>query len=448
MTNNRRQKVKHRQFINSILLDNNVGKIELWGDVMESKPLDWWTGEPLDIQCITPQDFKDAMAELQNCSTIELHLNSYGGDATVGIAIGNLLKQSGKHTICVVDGIAASAAFTIAMSCDEVHVYPSSILMCHEVKSLLWGYYGNDDLKKIENGNTAYNNASAEVYSRKSGMSKAQCLNLMKKETWFTGTDAISYKFADKLLSIDEGQEPPVELINKTTMKINGVEHDISGLNIPEEFIQKTNLTTGGNGMSKEGLKDKVINAISAIFKNEVEEEEEKTEVKEEEEKQNAEGDDEEEEKEKENKAKNAEGEDEEEKEPEEAEGEEKEKEEEKENAINQEFVNSAVEAERKRIQEIEEIANGIDADLVQEAKFGNNACDAKELALRALQRETEKTNKALEDLKSDTEKSKVNEVETVQAAEIVDSENLTESQAQNAVKAMYKKLNQAKEEK
>lgn len=403
-----------------------------------------WTGKPLDIQCITLKDFKEALNKVQHCNSIELHLNSYGGDATVGIAIHNLLKATGKKITCVIDAVACSAAFTIAMAADEVQVYPGSILMCHEVKSFMFGYYGNDDLKKIENGNTAYNNSAAAMYANKSGMTKSQCLNLMKKETWLYGEEAVNYGFADVLLAADE-ENSPVELINKTTMKINGVEHDISGLNIPEEFIQKTNLTTGGNGMSKEGLKDKVINAISAIFKNEVEEEEEKTEVKEEEEKQNAEGDDEEKE-EKENKAKNAEGEDEEEKEPEEAEGEEKE--EEKENAINQEFVNSAVEAERKRIQEIEEIANGIDADLVQEAKFGNNACDAKELALRALQRETERTNKALGDLKSDTEKSKVNEVETVQAAEIVDSENLTESQAQNAVKAMYKKLNQAKEEK
>ena len=96
--------MKHRQFINSALLDNDVGKIELWGDVMESKPCDWWTGEPLDIQCITPQDFKEAMAGLENCSTIELHLNSYGGDATVGIAIGNLLKQSDETSIFIYPG--------------------------------------------------------------------------------------------------------------------------------------------------------------------------------------------------------------------------------------------------------------------------------------------------------------------------------------------------------
>ena len=418
--------VKHRR-INSALLENNVGKIELWGDVMESKPLDFWTGEPLDIQCITPQDFKEEMAKLQNCSTIELHINSYGGDATVGIAIGNLLKQSGKHTICVVDGIAASAAFTIAMSCDEVHVYPSSILMCHEVKSFMYGFYGNEDLKKIENGNTAYNNASAEVYSRKSGMSKAQCLNLMKKESWFTGTDAIDYNFADKLLSVDEGQAPPVELINKTTMRINGVEHDISGLKIPDEFIQHSKENkSGGKSMSKESLKDRLINAISSIFQNdaEVEVTEEKVVIEEAvEEKQNAEGE-------------------------EEAPAEEVPAEEEEapaaEEENNQEVVNSAVEAERKRIQEIDAIAHSIDADLVQEAKFGETACDARELALRSLQRESGKASDALKKLQSDNQDSNANEVASEQGK--ADEELQTQSEIKEAVAAVFNKINKAKE--
>ena len=423
--------------MNSALLNNNVGKIELWGDVCETQPVDIWTGEPLEGQFITMKEFKESLNKVQHCNSIELHLNSYGGDATVGIAIHNLLKATGKKITCVIDAVACSAAFTIAMAADEVQVYPGSILMCHEVKSFMFGYYGNDELKKIENGNTAYNNSSAAMYANKSGMSKTQCLNLMKKETWMDGEEAVSLGFADVLLKADE-ENKPVELINKNTLKVNGVEYDVSGLNIPEEFINKTNL--GGNGMSKESLKDKLINAISTIFKNEAEElieikaevvEEVKEEVEIKEEVKEEPAAEEIVEEEKVDEVKEAEGEE----EPKEVVVE----------VDNQEVVNSAIEAERQRIQEIEAIANTIDADLVQEAKF-TNICDAKELALRMQQREAQKANEALEDLKADSEASKVNEVESVQCAEIVDEENLTESQAVNAVKAMYAKLNKAKE--
>ena len=399
-----------------------MGKIELWGDVYESQPIDMWTGKPLEIQCITMKDFKEALDKVQHCNSIELHLNSYGGDATVGIAIHNLLKATGKKITCIVDAVACSAAFTIAMAADEVQVYPGSILMCHEVKSFMFGYYGNDDLKKIENGNTAYNNSAAAMYSKKSGMTKAQCLNLMKKETWMYGEEAVNYGFADVLLEADN-ENPPVELINKTTMKINGVEHDISGLNIPDDFI--ANL--GGKGMSKESLKDKLINAISSVFKNDADFEEEVQEKAVIEEVQEEPANEEVVEEEKVDEVKEVEGE-----------------EEIKEEVVeenNAEVVNSAIEAERKRIQEIEAIANGIDADLVEEAKF-TNVCDAKELALRAKQRETEKANQALEDLKEDSEVSKVNEVAAVQNAADPEDETLTETQIENQVKAMFAKLN------
>lgn len=423
--------MKHRQFINSALLDNNVGKIEMYGDVYEEIPKDWWTGEPIVDQAITLKDVKNALEELKDCSRLEIHLSSYGGDATVGLTIHNLLKGMNKHITCVIDGIAASAAFTIASACDDVQVYPGSLMMCHRVMSFLYGYYNVDDLNKTINGNNAYDKASATVYAKKTGMSEAQCLNLMKNETWMTGKQAIEYGFANTLL---DDEESKYQLINKTTMKINGIEHDVSRLNIPDDFINKSNDKTnlGGNGMSKESLKDKLINAISAIFKNEAEEEvieevKEEAEIKEE---VKEEPTAEEIVEEKVDEVKEAEGE------------EEPKKEVVEEN--NQEVV-SAIEAERQRIQEIEAIAGTIDADLVQEAKF-TNICDAKELALRMQQREAQKANEALEDLKADSEASKVNEVESVQCAEIVDEENLTESQIQNAVKEMYKKISKAKE--
>lgn len=414
--------MKHRQFINSALLDNNVGKIELWGDVYETQPCDLWTGEPLDIQCITLKDFKASLDQVKNCSHIELHLNSYGGDATVGIAIHNLLKETGKKITCVIDAVAASAAFTIAMAADEVKVYPGSILMCHEVKSFMFGYYGNDDLKKIENGNTAYNNSAAAMYSQKSGMTKSQCLNLMKKETWMTGAEAINYGFADSLIAPEE-ENHAVELINKTTMKINGVEHDVSGLRIPDEFMKQLDKTnSGGEGMSKETLKDKLFNAISSIFQNEVDEEEEKKDaVDEEEEKQNAEGE-------------------------EEKPDEEEKQEEAKENVSEVEIANSAMEAERKRIQEIEEIAGSIDADLVQEAKFGNSACDAKELALRAMQRESEKTKQKLDDLKADAEDSKVNNVSSEPGKSDALTKQEMEKEIEESVQAVFNKIKNIKE--
>lgn len=53
--------------------------------------------------------------------------------------------------------------------------------------------------------------------------------------------------------------------------------------------------------------------------------------------------------------------------------------------AVKQSAINAVVAAERKRLQEIEDIAEAInDDELVFEAKYGEEACTAQELALRA----------------------------------------------------------------
>ena len=414
-----------RTFINSALLDDNVGRIEMYGDVYDEIPVDFWTGQPITDQAITLKDVKSTLEGLKDCSRLEIHLSSYGGDATVGLTIHNLLKGMNKHITCVIDGIAASAAFTIASACDDVQVYPGSLMMCHKVMSFLCGYYNVDELNKIINGNEAYDKASAAVYAQKTGMTETQCLNLMKAETWMTGKQAIEYGFANTMLD----GNADVKLINKTTMKVNGIEQNIKALNIPEEILNSINTDLGGNDVSKV---EEFMNYMASFFSNkkaEAQEEEEKEEEKEQ--------------------AVEEEKEEEKEQAEEEKEQAEEEKEEEKEDAINLELVNSAKEEERKRIQEIEAIANTIDADLVNEAKFGATACNAQELSLRAKQRETEKRENALKDMQADSEASKVNEIESAPGEiETPESaEKLTEEQIKNEVKRLFNSV-KAKEEK
>ena len=171
-------------------------------------------------------------------------------------------------------------------------------------------------------------------------------------------------------------------------------------------------------------LKNKLLgafsNAFDSIFKNEAEEEEE--------------------EKKKEEKAKTSEADEEKDKEKETEQNSEEEKEK-QEKAI-QEKVNSAVEAERKRIQEIQSISATIDPKMVQEAMFGETACDARELALRAMKAEQGKAEEALTKLKSDNEASKANEVENKPGANIQVDEK---TEREQAVKELQAKINGGK---
>lgn len=68
--------------------------------------------------------------------------------------------------------------------------------------------------------------------------------------------------------------------------------------------------------------------------------------------------------------------------------------------------VSAAVQAEQKRIQEIDAVAALYDAETVQAAKYGENACTAQEMTYRAAQKAAQQGKKFLGDLEDDTKAS------------------------------------------
>lgn len=412
--------MKRRKFINSSLIDNDIGRIELWGDVVKQRPTDWWTGEKIEGNFITLNEFKEALTNIKTCNKIEIHLNSGGGEVDTAITIHNLLKAENKHITCIVDGIAASAAFTIMTAADDVQVYPGSVMMCHEVMAILCGYYNNADLNQIVNANETYNNSAAAMYAEKTGMTQTQCRNLMKKETWMTGQEAIDYGFANTLITSDVKSGPQIELTNKNQLIVNGVKHDIRGLHISQEVMNSIAKQTGGQKQMAKTKVEEFMNYMASFFNKEDDDNKGKTKTNADD---NGTADDEAKKKEEEEKQK-----------------------EEQKNAMRVKVANDAKAEERKRLQEIDSIANSIDEDLVQEAKFGETACDAKELAFRSMQREAQKSNKALEKMIQDTKNSKVNSV----VSEPAKNENPTgaekKNDIKNAVKEVFNKIDKIKE--
>ena len=64
--------------------------------------------------------------------------------------------------------------------------------------------------------------------------------------------------------------------------------------------------------------------------------------------------------------------------------------------------VDAAVSAERNRLAEIDSVASLFDPALVQEAKYGETACDARELAFRAAKAAAAQGHEFLKNLAAD----------------------------------------------
>ena len=128
---------------------------------------------------------------------IHLRINSPGGSVFEGSAIYSLLQSSGKPVDVRVDGMAASAAFTIAMVGDTISVNEAAMMMLHNSWGLCIG--DADDMEAEAGLLRQINGVMASVYSKRSGLPLADVGLLMKAETWLSAKDAVAKGFATKV---------------------------------------------------------------------------------------------------------------------------------------------------------------------------------------------------------------------------------------------------------
>ena len=347
--------------------DADAAEITMYGDVCARQPIDWWTGEPEPGMYITPEGFLEDLAQIKDKGQITIKLNSCGGDLYTGIAIHNALKGLKGHKTVIVEGIAASAASVIACAGDDVQVYPGSMIMIHGVAGMFWDYMTIGDLKQAIKGFDAAEQAIAEIYHAKTGTDTDTLRSMMTKETWMVGQTAVDKGFANTLL----GEDGPAMTLSadKKVLLVAGVRHDVKAFrNIPGDIpategdhavhAASTNKNTrpdnragvnegGNNPMTEQELRAQHPELVASIERAAVE-------------------------------------------------------------AARTEIVAS----ERARLQDIESIEAQIgDTQLIAEAKYGENACDAAQLALKAMQKQAALGAAHLAGVKNDAAKSGTGDV-------------------------------------
>lgn len=176
--------------------NGNVATLRIYG------PLDSWGG----FWGISAKEVADALDNLDDAvTTIQVRLNSPGGEAFEGVAIMNLLRAHKARTVAVVDGLAASAASIIAAGCDELVMSPGTELMIHDASTGAWG--DATEMEKVQRMLNSTSDTIAAVYAAKAGGTTAAWRDLMRAETWYTAAEAVSAGLADRTETVpDAGQ--------------------------------------------------------------------------------------------------------------------------------------------------------------------------------------------------------------------------------------------------
>jgi ATP-dependent Clp protease protease subunit len=153
-------------------------------------------GSSWDDSSISAKQFSDEIKKLGEVTEISVRINSPGGDVFDGISIYNRLKQHKAKVIVYVDGMAASIASIIMMAGDEIIVGEGSQIMIHKPWTFAMG--NASDLDATINRLDDVEEQMISIYSKRTGIARAELRDLLAKETWMSDEESVELKFADK----------------------------------------------------------------------------------------------------------------------------------------------------------------------------------------------------------------------------------------------------------
>lgn len=247
--------------------------IDIFDAIANKQSEDFWTGEKGSE--VTPKDFEEKLNAVTT-KNITVRMNSGGGEVTAANVIAVAIQEcrkAGKNVVCKVVGMCASAAVQIAISCDKVQIHESALMMIHDPKSMLRGFYGVQDLSPVNGMLTAVKNGIINYYEKKTGKSRDDLSALMSAETWMDGREAVENGFADELMF--EEDEPGTEVANR----ISRVFNSCSFATIPEKYrgvaTNTINNEKGANEMEIKNVADltakfpELVNQVKEIAVNE-----------------------------------------------------------------------------------------------------------------------------------------------------------------------------------
>lgn len=220
-------------------VDGVSAELTLYGDIYETQPIDWWTGEAEPGEYILLDEFLEDLREIEGAKKLTVRMNSYGGDAMVANVIHNRLRElsrAGMKTTCIVDGVAMSGGSLIMCACDTVKVNPSSLIMIHNAWQFLFGGYNVEDLLAAADTLDAADRMQAAIYVRKTGLSEEEIRGMMRETTYMTGAEAVEKGFADELIENAEPLRIAASADRRTMFVGNRTLHLAPGMTAPENL--------------------------------------------------------------------------------------------------------------------------------------------------------------------------------------------------------------------
>ncbi len=195
---------------------DKVGKLFIY-DVIG---VDWFGG-------IAAKDVAKALETMSDVDSLEIYVNSPGGDVFEGVAIYNIIRRFDKPKTVFVDGLAASAASLIALAGDKRVTAKNAMWMIHNPWTIALG--NANDFRKVADELDKISGTMVETYIERTGQKKVDIVKWLEEETWMTAQEARDRGFTNEILGMIECMQCGAPCLDHTTTGCDGCIPDSKG---------------------------------------------------------------------------------------------------------------------------------------------------------------------------------------------------------------------------
>lgn len=126
----------------------------------------------------------------KNCSSINVRINSIGGNVLDGYAIVSSILNCSVPCNTYIDGLGASIAGVIAVAGKKCYMMDYGTLMIHSAS-------GSEDKAMLDLVDGTIN----KILSNRTSKTPEQIADIMKAETWFTAEEALNSGLVDEVVN-------------------------------------------------------------------------------------------------------------------------------------------------------------------------------------------------------------------------------------------------------
>jgi ATP-dependent protease ClpP protease subunit len=209
----------------------------------------WWGG-------VSAQAFARELRGLTEADTLHVRLNSPGGDVFAGVAMAQAIRECRANVIVHIDGVAASAASTVAIAAPRSIIAPGGMVMIHNAWTIA---VGNEvDMRRTADLLGKVDGEIAAAYQTKAGGDLDDWRAAMAAETWYTGAEAVAAGLVDEVAGA-----APANAAAKALFDLSAFEHAPQPAG--QDAASETTETTVRLTLDASALREAVNDALAAL---------------------------------------------------------------------------------------------------------------------------------------------------------------------------------------